>query len=148
MVGGIAADTTPRPSGTLRYSAMSPFALVFLLAAAGPAPVETNAKGFDAPSLHGYQKLPWPDSGTTDASPALPGADTLVETFRDKKGNKILRLSTPVKDGFVWAYGVLPGGDATKGYFLRDPDCSKKLTEKWSPDAALSAPACAALPRK
>lgn len=119
-----------------------------LVRAADPSkPTEMNAKGFTPPDLKGYTKLDWPQTGTTDASPKMEGKDTLVETFQNKAGDKIMKLST---NDVVWAFGVLPGGDPTKGYILRDPTCSKKLTEKWAPDAPFSAPDCAvkATPKK
>jgi hypothetical protein len=130
-------------------AATSLFFLAFASQAAEPSaspvattgkPSDVNAKGFPAPKMSGYDKLPWPDSGTTDASPAIDGQETMVETFKNKAGDKIMKLST---NGVVWAFGVLPGGDANKGYILRDPECSHKLTEKWAPDAPFSAPDCA-----
>ena len=110
-------------------------------------PIEVSAKGFTPPDLKGYTKLDWPQTGTTDASPKMEGKDTLVESFQNKAGDKVMKLST---NDVVWAFGVLPGGDPTKGYILRDPTCSKKLTEKWAPDAPFSAPDCAvsATPKK
>ena len=100
-------------------------------------PSSTNAKGFPAPSLKDWQKL-----GTlkTDASLLIDGPETDVETF-EKKGDRIVCLST---NGVTWAFGWIPQGDATKGYILRDPNCGKKLTERWAPDTPFSAPDCAA----
>lgn len=106
---------------------------------------EVNAKGFKAPSFKGFKVAG--KEVMTDATTEIPGEETKVETFENKAGDRIFKLTT---NGVVWAFGIVPGGDPTKGYILRDPACKKKLTEKWAPTAPFSAPDCAvkAKPKK
>lgn len=103
-------------------------------------PPEVNPNGFPAPDLRGYQKLDYPQSGLTDTTADIPGKETLVETFQNKAGDRIMKMSL---HGVTFAFGVLPGGDATKGYILYDPTCAHKLTQKYAPDAPFEAPKCA-----
>ena len=103
-------------------------------------PPEVNPNGFSAPDLKGYQKLDYPQSGLTDTTADIPGKETLVETFQNKAGDRVMKLSL---HGVTFAFGVMPGGDATKGYILYDPTCAHKLTQKYAPDAAFEAPKCA-----
>ena len=105
-----------------------------------PRPPVTNEGGFPAPDLKGYDLLPYPATGLTDASPDIPGKETLVETFQNKSGDRVMKMSL---HGVTFAFGVLPGGDAAKGYILLDPKCEHKLTVKLAPDAAFVAPQCA-----
>lgn len=105
-----------------------------------PKAPETNEAGFAPPDLSGYKLLPYPRTGTTDATPAIPGKETLVETYQNRAGDEVMKMSL---HGITFAFGVLPGGDAKKGYILLDPKCQHKLTVKIAPDAAFEAPKCA-----
>lgn len=124
---------------------LTPAILAFLFAspalAQAPAPEgrpsATDPRGFPPPSLKGFEKVAEQKS---DASPDIEGEETTVEVFENPAGDRLMKLSL---NGIVWAFGYLPGGDPMKGYVLRDPDCKKKLTEKWAPDAPFSAPECA-----
>ena len=100
-------------------------------------PLEKSAKGFPAPKLDGFKKL---GSMQTDASLAIEGKETLVETWQNEAGDRWMKLET---NGVVWAYGFVPTGAAEKGWILRDPTCAKKLTEKWAATTPFSAPDCA-----
>ncbi len=108
-----------------------------LFAAAPAAAPQVDPNGFPAPNLQGWEKK---GTMTTDATLAIEGPETTVEAYENGKGDRILRLSL---HGVVWAYGVLPKGNPLAGYILRDPTCSRRLTEKWSPDAPFTAPDCA-----
>ena len=103
-------------------------------------PPEVNPSGFPAPDLKGYTKLDYPQSGLTDTTAEIPGKETMVETWQNKAGDRVMKMSL---HGVTFAFGVIPGGDATKGYILYDPTCGHKLTQKYAPDAAFEAPHCA-----
>lgn len=105
-----------------------------------PRPPVVNDAGFPAPDLRGFDLLPYPSTGLTDASPDIPGKETLVETYQNKSGDRVMKMSL---HGVTFAFGVLPGGDAAKGYILLDPKCEHRLTVKLAPDAAFVAPKCA-----
>ncbi|HUP00607.1 MAG TPA: hypothetical protein VM737_03680 [Gemmatimonadota bacterium] len=115
-------------------------ALPMLLAATAAARGQTpavDATGFTVPSVDGFELQ---GIHMMDGTPAIEGAETAVEVFANATNDVIYRVSL---NGVTWAYGWLPGGEATQGYILRDPDCVGVFTEKWAPDAAFSAPECA-----
>jgi hypothetical protein len=109
------------------------------IAAASP---EINSAGFPQFSLGGFSLK---DSRQTDASPSIEGAETTVEVFASAAGDEVNRFST---GSVIWGYGWLPGGEAAKGYLLRDPECTGILTEKWAPNSDFSAPDCAVRARR
>lgn len=117
-------------------------------AAATPAPnagakaPQTNPNGYPVPDFKGYELLPYPKSGLTDTSSDIPGKETMVETWQNKAGDQLMKMTL---HGVTFAFGVLPAGEATKGYILFDPNCAKKLTLKYAPDAPFEAPKCAVL---
>ena len=93
--------------------------------------------GYLPPNLAGFKLV---ETHQTEASSAVEGKETTVEVFSAANGDQVFVLAT---HNIRWAVGWAPGGDATKGYFLRDPLCSGKYTEKYSPAAPFSAPGCA-----
>jgi hypothetical protein len=78
--------------------------------------------------------------GKSKVTTDYPAGETSYETFQDRSGNLLGRVST---SGVVWGWEVEPV--ASRAYLLVDPSCSGKPTERWptSGEALLSPPACA-----
>ncbi|MGH7549191.1 MAG: hypothetical protein ACREK3_00370 [Gemmatimonadota bacterium] len=108
-------------------------------AAASGAEVEVNEEGFPVPSLEGFHELP-ENRRTQDTNAYIAGEETVFEVREGSDGTGVASATT---GDVLWGYGIFPQGDMARGYFLRDPDCDGRMTEKLPLNAQFSPPDCA-----
>lgn len=113
-------------------------------AAGGPEP-EVDEDGFPVPSLEGFRELS-ESRRTQDTNAYILGDETVFEVHEGPDGTRVASART---GDVLWGYAIFPQGDPARGYFLRDPDCDGRMTQKMALDAPFSPPDCAeaSLPR-